>query len=630
LIARRDNYDADQFIIPSMTICRMDHVIKSPRNAPLSTIHASPWLTKLARIVEFDTSSSHKSDKRRDLIQIQWFVVIACSYLLIIENGEIVQDSTGLFLVALPLLTIAVILRLPESIFEHRFFPACMVLVDTLLFFIAIIFNRQSPWDLCLIFFFGILVAAIGENLIQVIIGSLIIGILSVLIVPLASDGNFEIHSNTLLRIPLLFGAALVYGHLADRVKRERKKTAQLEEMRRQQLSTKDAFISHVSHELRTPITAIYQFVTILSDEIAGPINNDQREYLEIIDRNVKQLQAMVGDLLEATRATGNKLTIDPRVLCLQKLVPEVLSNYRASATAKSVALSGDIPEKLPFVFGDPVRVKQVLSNLIDNALKFTPSDGKIFVTGHIDTSEPRMVCVSVIDNGCGISPHATERVFDRLYQEETFLDTNRKGLGLGLYLCHELITRQNGRIWVESELGKGSTFCFTLPSFSLRGVLMPFFEQSHSFPFELGVISVKVMADDRIVSSEIGKAVWGEKWDRLKRFHLPSGTILLPRMTVAGQPEQFFIISLCGNESTIQLALHIEKEIGQHRRKADTQHDVKTAFHSIALPAEKCGDIDAVLDVVSREIFDLAGLRTSGNNKYEVLPVKIPSAAFN
>jgi len=602
--------------------------IEHSQGVSLKTINTLACFTKLAKRMESDPTSSLSSDKRRDLIHIQWFVAIACSYLLIVENGQVVQDSSTLFLLVMPLGSIAVILRLPESVFEHRYFPACMVVVDTLLFFIAIIFNRQSPWDLCLIFFFGMLIAAIGENLIQIIIGSLIIGIVSVLIVPLASDGTFEIHSNTLLRIPLLFGASLVYGHLADQVKRERKKTAQLEEMRRQQLSTKDAFISHVSHELRTPITAIYQFVTILSDQIAGPVNGEQREYLEIIERNVKQLQAMVGDLLEAARATGNKLTVDPRVMSLQHLIPEVLSNYRASATAKSITFSADVPTHSSVVIGDPVRVKQVLSNLIDNALKFTPSAGTISLKTHVIAGEPGMICVSVTDNGCGISPDATKRVFDRLYQEEAFLNTNRKGLGLGLYLCHELVTRQGGRIWIESELGKGSTFYFTLPAFSLNSVLVPFIERNHPFPGGIAIISVEVVADDRIASSEIGKAVWGEKWDRLTRFALPIETVLLPRMTVAGHPERFFLISPNGREATKQLALRIEKEIGQNRRQADSQCDIKTAVHAVAQIGAGGGDIDMVFKILSREIFNLVGLRARGEKSFEVLPINTDSGS--
>jgi hypothetical protein len=137
-------------------------------------------------------------------------------------------------------------------------------------------------------------------------------------------------------------------------------------------------------------------------------------------------------------------------------------------------------------------------------------------------------------------------------------------------------------------------------------------------------------MADTRIISSEIGKAVWGEKWDRLKRLELPTGTILLPRMTVAGQPEQFFIVSLLPGQSTNELALRIEKDIGQHRRQADTQYDLKTACYSVMLPAGKRADIDAVLDLVSREIFKLAGLHRDFEARNEILPVGMSSVSFN
>jgi len=566
-------------------------------------------------------SASAAGDRKRDLIHIQWFVAIACSYLLIVENGQVGYDPITLVWLMMPLASIVVILRLPETAFAHRLFPPCMVIVDTLLFFIAIISNRQSPWDLCLIFFFGILVAAIGDNLIQVIIGSVILGIVSVLIVPLATNGGFEFQSNTLIRIPLLFGASLVYGHLADQVKRERKRTKDLEELSRQQLSTKDAFISHVSHELRTPITAIYQFVTILSDQIAGPLNDEQREYLGIIERNVKQLQAMVGDLLEAARAGGNKLTVDPRVISLQCLIPELLSNYRASATVKNIALSARVTEDFSVVLGDPIRVKQVLSNLIDNAVKFTPRGGSISLTTHA-IEEPRVVCVSVADTGCGIAPEAQKRVFDRLYQEEAFLNTNRKGLGLGLYLCHELITRQGGRIWVESEIGKGSIFRFTLPAFSLREVLVPFIADNRQFLRELAIVTVEVVADDRIESSEIGKAVWGEKWDRLNHYSLPPGTILLPRITIAGQTERFFLATCSREEAAAQFASRIEKDIGRHRRKDDAKYDVRTTVHPIPFTPEEFST-ETVLDILSRHILELAGLRSVHRPEFELLPIR-------
>ena len=200
--------------------------IETSQGVLLKSINTFACFTKLVTRVESDPTSSLSSDKRRDLIHIQWFVAIACSYLLIVENGQVAQDPLSLFLLSLPLGSMAVLFRLPESAFSHRLFPSIMALVDALLFSIAIFYDRQSPWDLCLVFFYGILISAIGNNLLQIIVGSLVVGILSVLIIPVSSNSSFAMDANTLLRIPLIFGASLVYGHLSDQVKREKKRTA--------------------------------------------------------------------------------------------------------------------------------------------------------------------------------------------------------------------------------------------------------------------------------------------------------------------------------------------------------------------------------------------------------------------
>jgi len=114
----------------------------------------------------------------------------------------------------------------------------------------------------------------------------LIAGVLSVVIVPVSTGASFSVDANTLLRIPLLFGSSLLYGYLADQVKREKRKIADLEDASRQQLLMKDQFFSNVSHELRTPLTAVYQFVTIVLDGLAGSLNADQKDYLGIALRN--------------------------------------------------------------------------------------------------------------------------------------------------------------------------------------------------------------------------------------------------------------------------------------------------------------------------------------------------------
>jgi signal transduction histidine kinase len=505
--------------------------------------------------------------------------------------------------------SMAVLFRLPESVLSHRSFPSIMAVVDALLFSIAIFYNRQSPWDLCLVFFFGILISAIGENLVQIIVGSLVVGIVSVLIIPVSSNSSFALDGNTLLRIPLIFGASLVYGHLSDQVKREKKKTAESEEMRRHQLSTKDRFLSHVSHELRTPLTAIYQFITILSDGLAGDLNDQQREYLDIVQRNVKQLQAMVGDLLDAARADNGKLTIDPRVISLQTSMHEVLTNHRATAAVKAITLSAEYPNDSLLVHADAQRIKQVLSNLIDNAIKFTPPRGNITVNAQIVEADQGFVRVSVSDTGCGIKADAVQSVFDRLYQEESMLNTNRKGLGLGLHICRELVSRQGGRIWVESDLGKGSAFHFTLPAFSLKRLLGPLVEQTGGFATGLSIISVKVEADGQIEASEIGKAMWGEKWSRLTNVALPPGALLLPRMTLEGKSERFFVLSAGDAAAAHQMALRIEKEVGGNRRTYDGKCGIKTSVMVMDSLREGNADMEALTEELSRRILNLVGL---------------------
>src|SRR6266404_4926519 len=141
-----------------------------------------------------------------------------------------------------------------------------------------------------------------------------------------------------------------------------------------QQLEFKDKFLSHVSHELRSPLTAIYQFVTILLDRLAGEINPEQREYLEIVLRNVKQLQAMINDLLEVTRVQTGKQMIELQRTSLADAITYAVNTLQGAATAKGVILSSDVESGLPPICADPMRVQQILIILVDNAIKFTPA----------------------------------------------------------------------------------------------------------------------------------------------------------------------------------------------------------------------------------------------------------------
>lgn len=255
--------------------------------------------------------------------------------------------------------------------------------------------------------------------------------------------------------------AAIAYEN-AVLTERLRRNAEELDRTRREQLEMKDQFISHVTHELRSPLSALHQFTTILLDGLAGGISGIQREYLEIVLKNSLQLRDMIGDLLEVTRAQAGKLTIEPQPISLGDLFRPMIQTYEQRAARKGIAFRTMCPPDLPLVLVDPNRIGQVLSNLLDNALKFT-AQGEIFVSGRQDTCL-EFLRVGVTDTGCGISADSLPKIFDRLYQSPNTMDSSRNGLGLGLHICQQLVELHGGSIWAESKEGEGTTISFTVP----------------------------------------------------------------------------------------------------------------------------------------------------------------------
>jgi signal transduction histidine kinase len=238
----------------------------------------------------------------------------------------------------------------------------------------------------------------------------------------------------------------------------------QLFRVRREQLALKDQLLSHVSHELRTPLTAAHQFLTIVLDGIAGQPNEQQREYLEISLRNMNQLARMISNLLDSTRCQSGKLEMVRCPMSLGDTIPEVVEALRPAALEKGVSMTSEIAPGVPQVLADRQRVQEILTNLLENAIKFTPPGGRIGVRAAASGDHPGFAVVSVEDTGRGIPPRARKDLFQRLYQVEREDAGGRHGLGLGLFLCSEFVSQHGGRIWVDSEPGRGSTFHFTLP----------------------------------------------------------------------------------------------------------------------------------------------------------------------
>lgn len=241
---------------------------------------------------------------------------------------------------------------------------------------------------------------------------------------------------------------------------------AELEQRNRDLLKKNEEiqnFYHTLSHELKTPLTSAGEFIAIVMDGLGGPLNETQTEYLAIAKDSCKELRNCINDLLDATRLETGKFTLQTRPAALEALVHRVVTALTPAATDKKITLTQKLQSGLPLVSVDEHRMAQVITNLVGNALKYTPPGGSILVQVRESPRSAELLEFSVRDTGCGIPKAEQERIFDRLYQVKTG-DAATGGVGLGLYLCRELVQLHGGDIWVESEPAAGSTFSFVIP----------------------------------------------------------------------------------------------------------------------------------------------------------------------
>lgn len=224
------------------------------------------------------------------------------------------------------------------------------------------------------------------------------------------------------------------------------------------------SFYHTVSHEIKTPLTAAREFVSLVLEGLAGPVTETQTEYLTTAQESCDQMRFCINDLLDSTRLDTGKMSIQAQPAQLGATVERVAMMLVPAATAKGIRLERQIASNLPELLLDECRITQVVSNLLNNAIKFTPEGGQITVIAREASGQPGGVEVKVVDSGCGIPREHLARVFDRLYQVRGDDVSQGKGLGLGLHICQELVHLHGGRIWAESEVGKGSEFTFVLP----------------------------------------------------------------------------------------------------------------------------------------------------------------------
>lgn len=228
-------------------------------------------------------------------------------------------------------------------------------------------------------------------------------------------------------------------------------------------------FNSMIVHDLRSPMNVIQGFIELIRNQVVGEVNPEQEELLDIARENVTKVLSLVDNFLVASKLDVGRFSIDPKLDEINSLIEKQVNSHRMLVKTKNFDLNLALDKNLPLVLFDTLRIEQVLNNLLSNAMKFTPEDGKILVTSKLmhqpdEDDERYYALISVKDSGVGIPADQIDTIFDKYEQVDENQMYNFRGTGLGLSICKEIVELHGGEIWVESTAGEGSEFFFTLP----------------------------------------------------------------------------------------------------------------------------------------------------------------------
>ena len=238
-----------------------------------------------------------------------------------------------------------------------------------------------------------------------------------------------------------------------------------IEELRAQD-ALKTQFLANISHDLRTPLTAVITHAEILRDGILGALTERQLESVGGIINGGRQLLEQVSEILDYARGAANQLTLVPAVFHIADVLEQARALNEALAARKGLELDARVPRELPAVHADREKIAHVVGNLLGNALNFTPPGGRVWLAAHAPHGVVHVehLVVEVGDTGIGIAPEHHDLIFLEFAQVDSSASRRHHGTGLGLTIARKLVELHGGRIWVESALGLGSRFFFTLP----------------------------------------------------------------------------------------------------------------------------------------------------------------------
>lgn len=259
-------------------------------------------------------------------------------------------------------------------------------------------------------------------------------------------------------------GNAIYNSRLKQSIAAKRRELQKTNEQLKSRNEEIQRFYHSVSHEVKTPLTAVREFIALTRDGICGPVTAEQEEVLDHALDGCDQIAGHFNDLVEMMRLESSKISLDCSKTDMQTIVTQCKAGVASAVTAKELTLDVTVADGLPLLWLDRNRIIQVVSNLLGNAIKYTPAGGKVWLSIEL-TRAGEQVQIEVADTGCGIAPEHLLRIFDRLYQVDDKGDALMgAGLGLGLSIAKEIVNLHDGTIRARSVPGKGSVFTVLLP----------------------------------------------------------------------------------------------------------------------------------------------------------------------
>lgn len=358
----------------------------------------------------------------------------------------------------------------------------------------------------------------------------------------------------------------------------------------------KTSFVSSVSHELRTPLTVIKNAISIIG--MAGDTNEQQCRFLSISERNIERLERLINRILDFSRLEIGKLEMEFDFMDLKTLARESINAIQNLAANKSIEIIQNIPDDLPKIYADYHRLDQVLTNLLDNAIKYTPENGRITVEAKLtdrlringksismpqSLHNPGFIEVSVTDTGIGIPLEDQKRIFDRFEQVST---NHAPGVGLGLSIVKKIIENHYGEIWVESEMDKGSKFVFVLPANrkcnKIIDLLQAVDSEIETSKLDLSLFSMMMIQLENLtdISAKHGEEVISEVLTDITKY-IERDTYIKKDIAFGSVDCGFIFCFYNGNKETVNKAEEQVSNFINQRMFPESDPAIKISFNS-------------------------------------------------